>query len=300
MKSTILAVDGGGEGFRRALIKGAEVSNMVRSRPLANVSDLIDFVKRGLNESVKGISYAMAGEIENHNRVVKSPNIHMLDGKNLANLTEEKTQTFCVVGNDMECAVMGMAALLSKEKYFMGITWSSGVGLRFYQDGKIIAESEGGHPPFDPSPYAPLCGCGVRGCAESILGGHAIQRRVINETEVQGINIPKDIDPNKFLDQEFEMERAWAQDIYELITTGMGTFLANMITLLRIPTIVWKGTFAKHALALPMVEDMIRDAARERLINPKWADEVKFIFSPDPENDGLIGAAKLFESLCET
>jgi predicted NBD/HSP70 family sugar kinase len=237
----------------------------------------------------------MAGEIEKHSIVVKSPNIHMLDGKSLSTLTMGKTGKPCIVGNDMECAVMGMSALLPNENYFMGITWSSGIGLRFYKDGEIIAESEGGHVPLDPSPYAPLCGCEVRGCAESILGGHAIRRRVVSETQSLGISIPEDVDPCKALDQAYESGQDWAVSIYELIATGMAAFLANKVTLLRVPTIVWKGSFAKNAL--PIIEKAIRLRMKKKLINKKWADEVKFLFSPDPENDGLIGAAKLFESL---
>lgn len=296
MTQCIRVIDGGGDWLRRAEVYGfAEVTNVKKVRPVENVEQLLDFACGDLPMHTIGISFALAGEIEKHSIVVKSPNIHILDGKSLPTLVMGKTGKPCVVSNDMECAVMGMAALLSEEKYFMGITWSSGIGLRFYKDGKIIASSEGGHVPLDPSPYAPLCGCGVRGCAESILGGHAIRRRVVNETEAQGISIPNGLDPCKFLDQQFKETRLWAMRIYDLISTGMATFLANKITLFRMPTIVWKGSFAKNAL--PLIETSIRRKMRSKLINPKWANQVKFLFSPNPENDGLIGAAKLFESL---
>lgn len=295
MKKCVLAVDGGGDGFRKSLIIGKEVEGISFSGSLAHVEKLLDFVCDGLPISVKGVSYAMAGKIEKHNIVVKSPNIHMLDGKALADLTEQKTGKPCIVANDMEAAVMGMAALLPELNYFMGITWSSGIGLRFYQDGKILAESEGGHIPLDPSPFAPRCGCGVRGCAESILGGKALQRRIINETMALGIDIPKDVDPCKILDEAYKKRQNWAVSIYDLISTGMAAFLANQINLLQIPAIVWKGSFAKNAL--PLIEPDIRAKMREKLFDRKWAEEVNFFFSPKPNEDGLIGAAKLFESL---
>ena len=102
-----------------------------------------------------------------------------------------------------------------------------------------MAESEGGHIPLDPSPFAPRCGCGVRGCAESILGGKALQRRIINETAALGINIPKDINPCKALDNAYKGRESWAISIYDLISTGMAAFLANKINLLQIPAVVW-------------------------------------------------------------
>src|SRR4030042_570657 len=295
MKECILAVDGGGDGFRKSLIIGKEVEGISFSGSRVHVEELLDFVCDGLPITVKGVSYAMAGKIKGHNIVVKSPNIHMLDGKALADLTEQKTGKPCVVGNDMECAVMGMAALLPELDYFMGITWSSGIGLRFYQDGKILADSEGGHIPLDPSPYAPRCGCGGRGCAESILGGKALQRRIINETIALGIDIPKNVDPCKILDEAYKKRQNWAVSIYNLISTGMAAFLANEVNLLRIPVVVWKGNFAKNAL--PLIKQDIRFKMREKLFDSSWAEEVKFLFSPKPNEDGLIGAAKLFESL---
>ena len=36
---------------------------------------------------------------------------------------------------------------------------------------------------LDPSPFAPLCGCGKRGHAEAIIGGGAIERRIIAEAD---------------------------------------------------------------------------------------------------------------------
>ncbi|MDP2910453.1 MAG: ROK family protein, partial [bacterium] len=279
--------------FVGGLIAGKEVEGIAFSGSLDSVEKLLDFVCDGLSATIKGVSYAMAGKIKDHNIVVKSPNIHMLDGKALADLTEQKTGKPCIVANDMEAAVMGMAALLPELNYFMGITWSSGIGLRFYQDGKILADSEGGHIPLDPSPYALRCGCGVRGCAESILGGKALQRRIINETMALGIDIPKDVDPCKTLDRAYKEGRSWAINIYDLVSTGMAAFLANEINLLRIPAVVWKGSFAINVL--PLIGPVIRAKMKEKLFDPNWAGEVKFLFSPKPDKDGLIGAAELFE-----
>jgi glucokinase len=177
--------------------------------------------------------------------------------------------------------------------YFMGITWSSGIGLRIFKEGYILADSEGGHTPLDPSPYAPLCGCGVRGCAESILSGRAIIHRVKAETEALGIPVPEGLHPCKFLDQCFDNGEQWAIDIYDLITSGMGAFLANIQMIFHLPAIVWKGTFAECAFKRRGIERSIREKMRRKLINPTWEEEMKFFFSPKPKHDALIGAASM-------
>ncbi len=145
---------------------------------------------------------------------------------------------------------------------------------------------------LDHSPFALRCGCGARGCAESILGGQALRRRVLAETAALGLRVPDRVDPCRFLDERFDQGDEWARAVYDLISSGMAAFLANMQTLFRLPAIVWKGTFAKHAL--PRIENDIRAKMERRLMNPRWAREVAFRFSPQPDVDGLIGAAQLF------
>lgn len=287
----VRAVDGGGAGFRRADVLGTEVRNLAKIGPVKTVDELLDFVCGDLIPETKGVAFVVAGEIENYNKVIKSPNIHLLDGVAFGDLTRKKSGRPAIVCNDMEGSVMGMAALLPKLSYFMGITWSSGIGLRFYKNGEILADSEGGHILLDSSPYASRCGCGVRGCAESIIGGLALRRRVINETKALGITLSNGIDPCRFLDESYDKGEEWAINIYDMISTGMASFLATIQTLFRLPTIVWKGTFAKNAL--PRIEKDIRLKMRKKLFNPSWSEEVRFIFSPKPEEDALIGAAQV-------
>jgi len=300
----IRVIDGGGEGFRRADVVGTEVKNLVATKEkgivISDFDSLINFVTEDFEpEKFSGIAYAIAGVIKNNDSVVKSPNIHFLDGIRLAFETEAKTKKPSAIFNDMEAAVTGMAALFPEENYFLGITWSSGIGLRVWKDGKILSVAEGGHMVLDPSPFASLCGCGKRGHAEAIIGGHAIKRRVIAETEALGIKIPEDKRPCQFLDESFAKGEEWAKNLYQMIGEGMGIFLANIQTLLHLPLIVWKGTFAFKALkALKPLESIIRSKMQEVLIDPSWADEdnLRFDFSLPDNKDALIGAAQAFKT----
>lgn len=298
----IRAVDGGGQGFRRADIYGSEIRNMLQTGQCGSADQLLDFVCGDLPKNTVGVAYAMAGEINKGNVVVKSPQIPWLNKAALADSTRNRCGIPCRVFNDMDGAVAGMAKLLPALRYFMGITWSSGIGLRIFRQGEIVAASEGGHIPLDDSPSAPLCGCGLRGCAESILGGESVKRRVIAETQALGpealdMKIPGGVrfelaNPCAFLDKAFDQGEKWAGDIYDLISQGMGKFLATYQAILRLPAVVWKGTFARNAL--PRIEANIRHYMRKRLINPDWEKDMKFFFSPEPQKDSLIGAASLF------
>lgn len=292
----IRAIDGGGTGFRRADICGTKVVDFAVTRGAPkSVSELMRFVKKGLSKDCSGISYAIAGVIKNNDTFVNSANIHFLDGINLAKETTEATGLPSGVFNDMEAAVTGMATLMPNKNYFMGITWSSGIGLRIWNNGKILSVAEGGHSLLDPSPFAPLCGCGKRGHAEAILSGKAIAKRVISETQALNIALPKDIDPCKFLDEQYGHHREWARSLYDIIAHGMGIFLANIQSMLHLPLIVWKGGVSLHALKL--IERRIRHYMKLHLIDPTWAekDNLRFVLCPEPENDSLIGAAALLE-----
>lgn len=300
----IRAIDGGGTGFRRADIDGIKIRSYASEGNISSLNDLLAFVKGNLLPGTAGIAYAIAGVIEERRRIVTSPNAHFLDGLDLGLLTNVETGLPTLVFNDMEAAVAGMATLLPSaydHSYFLGITWSSGIGLRVWKNGKILSVAEGGHMVIDPSLWAPLCGCGKRGHAEAIIGGKAITRRVLMETEALGITLPKDIDPFAFLDEcYFLRQEHWAADIYQnVIYRGMGIFLANLQSLLHLPLIVWKGTVARQVLKQTRVKDHLRLQMQKHLIDPSWASEenLRFLLSPDPENDSLIGAAHAFMAL---
>lgn len=298
--SVVRVIDGGGQGFRRADVgQDNYISGVVVIGSQHSVDSLLDFAISDLRPNTEGIDYCMAGAIENNSRVVKSPNIPMINGTDLGSLTTKKSGLPSFVCNDMDGAVIGMAELLPELEYFMGTTWSSGIGARVYRQGAIITpHAEAGHIPLDPSPYAFLCGCGLRGCVESSAGGESVKRRVMVECEALGIKIPPDRGPCAFLDESFDRKEQWAIDIYNLFSEAMATFLATIQTIFVLPAVVWKGTFAEHVL--PRIEKDIRGRLRRKLMNPEWERRMVFYYSPDPWHDSLIGAASLFRKHLES
>ncbi|MCX6722337.1 MAG: ROK family protein [Candidatus Staskawiczbacteria bacterium] len=292
----IRVIDGGGNGFRRADVFGTKVRNLVKTKKgeITCVEQLTSFVDGGTLADIAGISYAVAGDIKD-GVVIKSPQLPWLNGVDLKAATKDCLCKQTAVVNDMDGAVAGMGALLNWPSYFMGITWSSGIGARVCRNGQIIAQCEAGHTQLDHSPFAPLCGCGLRGCVEAIIGGEAMTRRILQETEIKGIKIPEGIHPLAFLDDKFQIGDHWAQEVYDVVALGMGTYLATIQNLFRLPLVVWKGTFAINRLKI--MEKIIRHYMRSILMNKAWEPEMVFVFSPQPETDALIGAAAIFDQV---
>lgn len=298
----IRVVDCGGNGARRADVIGGEVKNLVSTTEAGTPPQLLDFAVGKLLRGTKAIAFATAGVVEDHRVVVKSPNIPWLNGTDLAAMAKRETGLPAVVGNDMEAAVTGMAELFPKLPYFMGITWSSGIGLRIWREGiGILSDAEGGHVIIDNSPYAPLCGCGLRGCAESILGGDAVARRVKDELEVRGKSVPEDTHPSKYLDEQYEAGAPWACNIYDQVFDGMGVFLAGIQSLLCLPAIVWKGSFAKAFFRDPKKIAKLKERACRKIMKPSWVEDLTFHISPEPpvDKDSFIGASRLARDLLD-
>ncbi len=342
MAEYIRVIDIGGDGFRRVDIESsaiekiktedvekvrAEIKEKIKDtdilkRKKESISDLdslMRFVVDGLDGGrIKGIAYSVAGVIEDHRLIKNSPNAHFLDDVDLKEKTEgylKEAELESFVFNDMETAVTGMATLLGKPSYFMGITWSTGIGLRIWSDGKILSVAEGGHMVLEPSPFAPLCGCGKRGHAEAIIGGASIERRVVAEASALGLPDELNITFGKaegqirapmFLDEAYlgqysSEAKIWAGDFYGRVVRGMGIFLANIQSLLNLPLIVWKGTVAREVLwGRLKLEPEVREVMREYLIDPSWADQdnLRLVETPGQgDRDAFIGAAEAFKAI---
>jgi len=344
MTDYIRVIDIGGDGFRKVdidssiveKIKAKDVEQIrtvisekikdtdiikVKKEAIPDLDSLMQFVTDGIDGGkIKGVAYSAAGVIEDHRLMINSPNAHFLDDIDLKQETEsysKEVELESFVFNDMEAAVTGMATLLGKPSYFMGITWSTGIGLRIWSDGKILSVAEGGHMVIEPSPFAPLCGCGKRGHAEAVIGGASMERRIIAEADALGLPDELNITFGQaegqirapvFLNQAYlgeysDQAKIWARDFYVRVVRGMGIFLANIQSLLNLPLIAWKGTVAREVLwgELKLASD-VRAVMKEYLIDPTWADEenLRLVETPGTgDRDAFIGAAEAFKAISQ-
>ncbi len=298
MSLPICVIDIGGGGLRSACVdpdappNGEAVKNLSRSGPVASLGQVIEFVKSTCH-GTRAISVATAGTIQHHRYVAVSPNIPALNGVDLGGKIREATDLSTCIANDMETAATGMALLFPHMSSFWGMTISSGIGVRLVVNGKIISETEAGHMPAFTSPFASLCGCRNRGCAEAVLSGDAMTRRIVQETGIQKIDIPDGMHPCAFFDQELPKRGKWAVSIEEVFVEGMATFLAILLSCVRVEAMIFKGKFALRLDRT--VFAMIKRRMRDNIIDPSWVDGLEFLFSPqEPKDlDSFLGAAQI-------
>lgn len=298
MTRCVRVIDCGGSGFRRADVFGNKVTNIVTTHEIGLPVHLVEFSECSLLPETEAIIYCSAGIIENHSKIIISPNISILNGFNLGLATKEATGKPSFVCNDAEGFVTGMASLFPELSYFMGITWSSGIGIRIWKNKEILSDSEAGHIRLDYSAMASECGCKKRGCAEALIGGKAVTQRVLEEVFHQSANkIPDGVHPCDWLNKCYISGEPWAVAYYrEYIVIVIAMFLTNIQTIFHLPAVVWKGKFGRRAFEeIPHFEEMVREEAKKMIINPQWIDDMAFFISPEPpkDRDSFVGAAQI-------
>jgi predicted NBD/HSP70 family sugar kinase len=152
-------------------------------------------------------------------------------------------------------------------------------------DGKLYAgegmAGEVGHIVVDPSGIA--CGCGSRGCVETLASATAAKRRAVQA------GLPS----TKPGDLRLLAERARAghtpeKKLLHDVGLDLGRGIAPVISLLDLHVFVFGGGFSA---ALDTMEDGIRAGAKERSYGARRA-ELKFVHATLGPSAGWIGAAR--------
>jgi N-acetylglucosamine repressor len=154
----------------------SDLINMLaeRARKLMNSPDV----------TTLGLGISTPGSVDVPNqRVVFSPNMHILDGKSPSRDLAKRLGIECVMFHDTT------AALLAEQQYgvardfsdFVQIGIHQGFGVSVVSGGRLIEGRQGlagelGHVTVDLN--GPLCGCGNRGCLETLATEAALAKRI--------------------------------------------------------------------------------------------------------------------------
>ncbi|MDD5146173.1 MAG: ROK family protein [Candidatus Pacebacteria bacterium] len=165
-----------------------KADNLITSKPINSVSELIDFTTADMVPGILGVGYSIAGVNDKHNKMIVAPNAHYLEGHKVATLTLAKIghRYKSSVRNDMETSAGGVHAMRAEAGIptnapFLIITIGTGIGAKYalLVDGKlVILDSEVGHMVVSSSPFDPRCGDLAIGHVEGIASGPAIDRMV--------------------------------------------------------------------------------------------------------------------------
>ena len=225
-------------------------------------------------------------------RVEASPNLHAIEQIPLCAMLAERlglARENVLLENDANVAALGEAWLGAgrDESHSMTVTLGTGIGGGIVLDGKLYSGPGGmageiGHVTVDPN--GPLCGCGARGCDETLASGRNAQRRA------REAGLPKE-SPGDIV-RVTQMAREGDADSERLlrdIGRDLGRGLATAVSLLDIRCYVIGGGFGA---ALDCLEPGIREGLDERAFGERLKS-IRLLPAELGSDAGWIGAARL-------
>jgi len=184
-------------------------------------------------------------------------------------------------------------------QHMIYVTASTGIGGGLILDGRLYHGASGlageiGHQTI--MVHGPICGCGNRGCLESLASGTAIARRG-RESVARGVPTLMaalaEGDPGrisaKLVAQAAEQGDAEASMIISQAMDFLGIGMANMVNLFNPELIVIGGGLTNLGDAL---FGPVRRAV-ERMAFPTAAQAVRIVRAELGDNVGALGAAAL-------
>ncbi len=238
------------------------------------------------------VGIGVAGLVDVENGVVlESPNLPGVDGISLRAELARRTGLApgtIQVENDANVAALGEAWLgaAQGERDVLVVTLGTGVGGGLILDGRPFGGAgragEVGHVVVEPG--GPPCGCGSRGCLETLASASAARRRATRAGLPAG-------DPGNL---ELLSERAAAgeapeRDLLHEIGRDLGRGLGAVVCLLDMRVFVFTGGFAA---AFDAMKNGVREGIDERSFGSRGS-KVRLLRATLGPAAGWIGAARL-------
>jgi DNA-binding MarR family transcriptional regulator len=159
-------------------------SNAVRFKTPGSYAELLTMLERICREAgatgVRGIGISVPGLVSNRlDEVVFSPNIHLLDRQTPARDLERRLGVPCRMFQESHALCLGesMFGAAAGLTDFAMLDVSTGLGLGVMSGSRLLTGSNGlagelGHLRIDPA--GARCGCGNRGCLETLATDSAL------------------------------------------------------------------------------------------------------------------------------
>ena len=295
-----IGVDIGGSAIKLGALAPDGTNREERSLEVAGrrVETLLDALAReisALERAPCAVGVGLPGLLDREAGCIRrSPNLPWLEGLPVrAELARRLGlgQERVVLENDANVAALGERWLGAARgvRDALVVTLGTGIGGGWILCGELFTGAglagEIGHVSIDPA--GPACGCGSRGCLETLASASAARRRA----EERGLPVGS---PGNL---ELLTERARASAgpermLLEAIGLDLGRGLAAAVTLLDVRTFVVGGGFSA---ALDVLEPGIRRGIEERTYGERAA-AVRIVRAALGAGAGWIGAARLCAS----
>lgn len=263
---------------------------------LLELSELIaDFRKSVVIEAV-GIGVPGLRSSKTHT-IETSPNIPCLNNVNLEDRLADQVHLRVVSENDANAGayaefVCGAAAGFQHVAY---LTIGTGFGSGLILNGSLFTGASGyggefGHTVIEPNGRP--CGCGRRGCIETLVSATGIvvtaNERLKNVSQSLLLEMPRPLTSEMVFDAAARGD-ATAQAVFAETGRYLGIACANLINLLNLEMIVvGGGVMASGDVLL----EIARRVARQEAFGPSYRG-VQIVQSKLWPDAGMIGAAML-------
>jgi glucokinase len=295
-------VSGNGEVLSRAVIPSNQTDNYLQFIAVLAVAvrKIISESKRKISKIGIGVPNGnfFSGCIEDAVNLTWGKNVQKIP---VCKLLSQKLNIPVVITNDAAAAALGEMkfGVAKGMRNFIEITIGTGFGAGIMIDGKIMYGHDGfagelGHSTFDYSENARLCGCGKRGCLETVVSAGGIVQTANNMlAHIARKSILRDFVK---LTPEVLYQAACKNDEIALQAfnfTGkvLGQALANFAAFSAPEAIVLFGglTNAKEFLYHSVNENFNKNLLHI------WRDKIPILFSSLNQFDAaILGAAGLY------
>ncbi len=247
---------------------------------------------------LKGVGLGTPGIVDANAGIVLSEavNIPEWKGRNLKKDLEEIFHCRALIENDANAAAMGEWMFGGRKgKSLLYITVGTGIGGGLIIEGRLVrgasfSAGEVGHIPVEPE--GPICGCGRRGCLETLASGPAIARMAEEYLQRGVASSLSDLRRQvaaKDVAEAAERGDALSQHILAIAGRYLGIACAIVVNLLNPERIAVGGGVAKAGRWLLQPAEW--ELRRRALDEP--ATIVEFGSSSLGERAGMVGAAAL-------
>jgi glucokinase len=254
--------------------------------------------------AVRAVSVGAPGPIDRaHGIVEEAPNL----GWKRVPLRSELRQMLRVpvfVENDVNVGLVGEHALGAGRgaKNLVGIFVGTGIGGALILNGQLYEGSRGGAGEIGHTVLmvnGPLCGCGRRGCAESLASRTAMERDVRAAIKSGRDSIVlklmkkknKERMTSSIVAAALKKDDEVMREVMQRAQVYLGILASNAVNLLDPECVVFGGGIAERLMDAYV--DPIRETAYEYFLRPADRDRVRIVPGKLGDNAGALGAIVL-------
>jgi glucokinase len=288
-------------GMRRKKTKGEKGQEAALKRMAETIEEAME--KAGIaRNSVAGIGVGSAGPLDlNRGMILHAPNLGWTHVP-LKDALEKRFRCPVVVANDVDAGTYGEYRFGAARgaRCVVGVFPGTGIGGACVYEGRIIRGRvnscmEIGHMVVNPN--GNLCGCGRRGCLETVASRLAIAAEAataaargqaphllkIAGTDVRQIK-------SAAIAAAIKAGDRWIEDIVRRAARELGRAVANVINLLAPDVVVLGGGLVEEMPGLILDESQ---ASAKKWAMPSLGEPVKFVVGKLWDQATALGAAAL-------